>query len=150
MLLSAVMTSSIAMLATVNAESTFGSAGASWWQTVGGLMAVFGLLMVSLKFLGKFNRRRGGGEANVLTVWHLGPKREIQVPRLGDEAHYIYRFENAMVLLKQEPLADFERTRAQATANDDAQGLKRFFPNGLPFPRMSAKCADPAPDLTSS
>ncbi len=144
------MTWSACILAAVTADTTFGGSGISWWQTVGGLLAVFGLLMVSLKFLGKLNRRSGGAEANVLTVWPLGPKREIQVLRLGDDVHYIYRHENAMVLLKQESLADFEATRAAAATDDEPQGLKRFFPNGLPFTMPAAKSAVPAPDLTSS
>jgi len=141
---------STAILAAVTPETTFGGSGVSWWQTMGGLIAVFGLLMVSLKFLGKMNRRSGESAANVLTVWQLGPKREIQVLRLGDEVHYIYRHESAMVLLKQEPLADFEKTRASAEADGDEQGLKRFFPKGLPLPRLAARSAGPAPDLTSS
>ncbi len=141
---------STSLLAAVTADTTFGGSGISWWQTVGGLLAVFGLLMVSMKFLGKLNRRNGGAEANVLTVWPLGPKREIQVLRLGDDVHYIYRHENAMVLLKQEPLAEFERTRNQAGTDTEPQGWKRFFPNGLPFAMSAAKSAAPAPDLTSS
>ncbi len=138
------------LLATVSPEATFAGGGVSWWQTMGGLIAVFGLLMVSLKFLGKLNRRSGDATANVLTVWQLGPKREIQVLRLGDEVHYIYRHESAMVLLKQEPLVEFERTRAEAETGDHEQGLKRFFPKGLPLPGLAARSAGPAPDLTSS
>ena len=141
---------SIPFVAAVTNDSTFAVGGVSWWQTMGGLMAVFGLLMVSLKLLGKYNRRNGGTDANLLTVWALGPKREIQVLRLGDDVHYIYRHESAMVLLKQEPLAEFERTREQAVASGDAQGLKRFFPKGIQLPQMAAKSAVPAPDLTSS
>ncbi len=138
------------MLAAVTADTTFAGSGMSWWQTIGGLLVVFGLLMVSLKLLGKLNRRQGGAEANVLTVWPLGPKREIQVLRLGDDVHYIYRHENAMVLLKQEPLVEFERTRAATVQGPETAGWKRFFPNGLPFPMSAAKSAGPAPDLTSS
>ncbi len=137
-------------LAAVTPETTFAASGVSWWQTIGGLLAVFGLLMISLKFLSKLNRRSGAGQADLLTVWPLGPKREIQVLRLDDEVHYIYRFENAMVLLKQEPLADFERTRQAAKTEGAPQGLKRFFPNGLPLPHLAAKSSGPAPDLTSS
>lgn len=141
---------SSSILAAVTPATTFGGTGVSWWQTIGGLLVVFGLLMVSLKFLGRLNKKRGDGSANMLTVWPLGPKREIQVLRLGDDVHYIYRHESAMVLLKQEPLAEFEQAREMAANDGDPQGLKRFFPNGLPFPRLSAKTAGPAPDLTSS
>ncbi len=80
----------------------------------------------------------------------MGPRREIQVLRLGSDVHYIYRHETAMVLLKQEALADFERTRQESAADPAQTSLKRFFPNGLPFARLSAKSAAAAPDLTSS
>ena len=91
--------------------------GMSWWQTLGGLAAVFGLLLLSMKLLGKWNRRSGGSDSSLLTVWHLGPKREIQLLRLGEEVHYIYRHDGAMVVLKAEPLTDFERKKAaEATA----------------------------------
>jgi hypothetical protein len=90
--------------------------GISWWQTIGGLVLVFGLLIVSLKLLGKWNRRTGGADTNLMTVWHLGPKREIQLLRLGDEVHYIYRHDGSMVVLKKEPWADFERKKAAEAA----------------------------------
>ncbi len=81
--------------------------GASWWQTIGGLLVVFGLLMLSLKLLGRFNRNRAGGNASLLAVWQLGPKREIQVLKLFDTVHYIYRHEGGLVELKQQPLAQY-------------------------------------------
>lgn len=90
--------------------------GISWWQTIGGLVLVFGLLIVSLRLLGKWNRRSGGTETNLLTVWHLGPKREIQILRLVDEVHYIYRHDGSMVVLKTEPVADFESKQAAEAA----------------------------------
>jgi hypothetical protein len=140
------------VLSLAAAEPTFdlSGGGVSWWQTLGGLLAVFGLLMVCLKLLGKVNRRVGAAEASLLTVWPLGPKREIQVLRLADDVHYIYRHENAMVLLKQEPLADYERARRNEPEAGPGRGLKRIFPNGLPFPRTTARPSGPAPDLTSS
>lgn len=143
------MLSGLPFLASVSSESTFASGGSSWWQTLGGLLVVFGLLLLSLKLLGKWNRRQGSSEARVLTVWALGPKREIQVLRLGDEVHFIYRHDNAMVLLKQEPLAEYEAKLQDVGPQDSVQGLKRFFPNGLPFSRLAAKPAAGAPDLTS-
>jgi flagellar biogenesis protein FliO len=140
----------LTLLASVTPETTFAAGGSSWWQTLGGLLVVFGLLLLCLKILGKWNRRQGGGrDASVLTVWPLGPKREIQVLRLGDDVHFIYRHDNAMVLLKQQSLADFEAQRQGDETDEHPQGLKRFFPNGLPFPRLSAKSAAAAPDLTS-
>lgn len=105
-----------AFLASIPAGETGGAfavdTGMSWWQTIGGLVVVFGLLLLSLKLLGRFNRRSGAAQAGMLAVWHLGPKREIQVLRLGDQAHYVYRHDGAMVTLKTEDLAEFERSRA--------------------------------------
>ena len=88
-----------------------GGQGISLWQTAGGLLAVFGLLVVSLKFLGKWQRRSGQGQALLLAVWNLGPRREIQVLRLEDEAHYIYRHDGAMVLLKKTPYSAWESSQ---------------------------------------
>ena len=90
--------------------------GMSWWQTLGGLVFVFGLLLVCLKLLGRLNRRSGAAETSLLTVWHLGPKREVQVLRLGDQVHYVYRHDGAMVTLRTEDLVDFERSREAAAA----------------------------------
>ena len=84
--------------------------GFNLWQTLGGLILVFGLLILCLKLLGKWNRRSAQGETSLLTVWALGPKREIQVLRLGSAVHYIYRHEGSMVLLKQESLEDWAAT----------------------------------------
>ncbi len=97
--------------ATLDSGSFAADGGISWWQTIGGLVAVFGLLLVSLKLLGKWNRRTGGAETSLLTVWHLGPKREIQVLRLGDQVHYVYRHDGAMVTLRSEALTDYERSQ---------------------------------------
>ena len=84
----------------------------SMWQSIGGLVAVFGLLIVSLKFLGRFQRRGASRNVSILAVWALGPRREIQVLRLETEVHYIYRCEGSMVLLKQESLDQWEAQRA--------------------------------------
>ncbi|MCK9997097.1 MAG: hypothetical protein KAH56_12560 [Candidatus Krumholzibacteria bacterium] len=105
-----------AFLGTLNEGAFAAGSGMSWWQTVGGLVAVFGLLMVSLKLLGKWNRRSGGSDSSLLTVWHLGPKREIQVLKLGDQVHYIYRHDGSMVVLQTEPLVNFENKRADAAS----------------------------------
>ncbi len=108
--------------------------GSSWWQTMGGLLVVFGLLFVTLKFLGKINKNRtGGGQASLLAVWNLGPKREIQVLQLGDEVHYIYRHDGAMVPLKMQSLADWKSDVAKIgeTQTQTPDGWKRFFPGGI-------------------
>lgn len=113
-------------------SSFTGGSGFNLWQSLGGLTLVFGLLVVSLKFLGKWNRRHGGGESQLLTVWHLGPKREIQVLRLGQEVHYIYRHEGAMVLLKQESIQEWERQKSREIPPATPQGLAQQLKNRLP------------------
>ncbi len=113
------MVLSVAFLGTLNQGAFAADSGMSWWQTVGGLVAVFGLLLLSLKLLGKWNRRSGGSHSSLLTVWHLGPKREIQVLRLGDQVHYIYRHDGSMVVLQTEPLVDFESKRAAPVLKSD-------------------------------
>jgi flagellar biogenesis protein FliO len=108
--------------------------GMSWWQTMGGLLAVFGLLFLTLKFLGKVNSgRTGSNQAAILTVWNLGPKREIQVLKLGEEVHYIYRHDGAMVPLKMQDLADWNRELAEIgeAKAQSPEGWKKFFPGGF-------------------
>ncbi len=100
-----------------------GGMGSSWWQTIGGLLVVFGLLMLSLKLLGKFNRNRTRGNAALLAVWPLGPKREIQVLKLLDTVHYIYRHEGGLVELEQQPLAQYQAALREAAATDAGQGM---------------------------
>lgn len=90
------------------------SGGVSWWQTIGGLLVVFGLLLLSLRLLGRFNKRRAVGNAALLKVWQLGPKREIQVLRLFDTVHYIYRHEGGLVQLQQQSLTAFEESGTAA------------------------------------
>ena len=105
------MTLPAAFLVTMGGGAIAADGGISWWQTLGGLVTVFGLLILSLKLLSKWNRRAGGAETSLLTVWHMGPKREIQLLRLGDQVHYIYRHDGAMVVLRAEPLVEFESKR---------------------------------------
>lgn len=111
-------------------ESLTGGQGISLWQTAGGLVLVFGLLIVSMKLLGKFQRRTGQAQTAILAVWNLGPRREIQVLRLENEAHYIYRHDGAMVLLKKVPLGEWqaENSRATAPGQKPAGILAKLFP----------------------
>jgi hypothetical protein len=102
------MTLPATFLASLKEGAFAAETGVSWWQTLGGLVVVFGLLLVSLKLLGRWNRRSGAAQSALITVWPLGPKKEIQVLRLEDQVHYIYRHEGAMVVLQTEALADFE------------------------------------------
>ena len=96
-------------------EALAGGGGFNMWQSLGGLILVFGLLVVSLKLLGRLNRRQNQGQAGVLAVWSLGPKREVQVLRLGQVVHYIYRHDGAMVLLKEETLQQWETQQESGT-----------------------------------
>ena len=88
--------------------------GGSWWRVMGGLAVVFGLLFLCLKLLTRYGKRTGAAQARLLTVWHLGPRREIQVLRLGDAVSYVYRHENAMVMLKQEAWDEYRRQYGEA------------------------------------
>ena len=107
------MTLPTSFLGTLDSAALAADGGMSWWQTVGGLVMVFGLLILFLKLLGKWNRRSGGSESSLLAVWHLGPKREIQVLRLSERVHYIYRHDGSMVILQTEPLVEFESKRTE-------------------------------------
>lgn len=124
------------------AASTFtlpeGGGGPAWWQTIGGMLAVFGLLLLCLKLLARYNRRGAAGQASLLAVWHLGPRREIQVLRLADEVHYVYRHDGAMVLLKQESWAEWQRSRPAAEA---AKGPEAGAGRGLGLPMAALPAA---------
>ncbi len=123
------------MLAVVTPETTFATGGMPWWQAMGSLMIVLGLLLLCLKLLGKWNHRQSGGaSARVLAVWPLGPKREIQVLQLGDDVHYIYRHESAMVLLRQESLTSYEANRETADPSAETGAVARLLPKGLHWP----------------
>jgi len=106
-------------------------ASVSWWQSLGGLMAVLALLVVFLKLLGRVNRRMSGDQASIVKVWPLGPRREIQVLRLGEEVHFIYRHDGAMVLLQQQPYADFVREHAPDKGENPPRGWQRFLPGSF-------------------
>ncbi|HPF71021.1 MAG TPA: hypothetical protein PLQ13_10145 [Candidatus Krumholzibacteria bacterium] len=122
-----------------------GASGPAWWQTLGGLLAVFGLLVLGLRLLARFNKRGGFGHAALVAVWHLGPRREIQVLRLADDVHYVYRHEGAMVLLKQESFDQWERTRAAGESAAPQPG--RPDPGGRRFDlRALPALLRPAPD----
>ena len=98
------------------ALDTAGLGVGTWWRTIGGLTVVFGLLFMSLKLLSRYGRRGGAAQARLLTVWHLGPRREIQVLRLGDDVSYVYRHDNAMVLVKQESWDAYRHEHGESAA----------------------------------
>ena len=122
-----------AFLGAIGGGSFVADSGMSWWQTLGGLAAVFGLLLLSLKLLGKWNRRSGGSDSSLLTVWHLGPKREIQVLRLGEQVHYIYRHDGSMVILQTETVGEFESKRADQDIGSSRADWRESISRSLPF-----------------
>lgn len=126
-----------------------GSGGFQLWQSLGGLALVFGLLILSLKLLGRFNRRHNPGQTSLLTVWHLGPKREIQVLRLGDDVHYIYRHEGSMVLLKQESFADWQRFQAANPERQAENGLAKVLGGKFPLTGLVRKSPAGAGHVTA-
>lgn len=121
-----------------------GNAGVSWWQTVGGLAAVFALLIVFLKFLGRWQRGSGHERAALLAVWPLGPRREIQVLRLGEDVHYVYRHDGAMVTLRQESLADWEVAAAERPAAEGG-AVPAWLRKRLPFLAARPQGGESAP-----
>jgi hypothetical protein len=128
-----------AFLASMSGGTFTADTGMSWWQTLGGLAVVFGLLLVSLKLLGRWNRRTGAAESSLLTVWPLGPKKEIQVLRLEDQVHYIYRHDGAMVVLQTERLTDFENKRNHVPSGKPVAGWRDTLTGNLPFWNGSGK-----------
>ena len=127
-----------AFLGTLDQGALAAGSGMSWWQTVGGLAVVFGLLLLCLKLLGKWNSRSSGSDSSLLTVWHLGPKREIQVLRLVDQVHYIYRHDGAMVVLQTEPMVDFENKRADRGSGPSGRIWRESISRTLPFLNVQA------------
>jgi hypothetical protein len=113
----------LVFLNTAAAETSNFSLGGqgSLWQALAGMAIVFGLLMLFLKVLGRLNKNHGSVDSSMVAVWHLGPKREIQVLRLGDNVHYIYRYDGSMVLLKEEPLAEFLANYKKENEEGDRQ-----------------------------
>lgn len=100
------------------------STGPAWWQAVGALAVVLALLLVSLRLLSRWHRPAGRDEAALVAVWSLGPRREIQLVRLRDEVHYIYRHEGGLVVLSRQPWDSYRA--ATALAPDDAGPLQRL------------------------
>ena len=125
------------------------SGGFSWWQSLGGLVLVFGLLLLCMRLLGRLQRSTSPSPAKLLAVWSVGPKREIQVLRLADEVHYIYRHDGAMVLLKHEDLAAWQQSRAAGPDSPERPlGLRGWLP--WKFNRRAASLPDSLPSATKS
>ncbi len=115
--------------------------GFSWWQAAGGALAVFALLLIFLRLLARLHAPQRRGRAALLAVWPLGPRREVEVVRLGEEVHYVYRREGGLVLLRTRPLAEWEAAPEAAAA--PAPWWRRLLPLGA---RPAAGPAGPAPE----
>lgn len=89
--------------------------GFAWWQALGGTLAVFALLILVLRLLGRWQGQVGRGAASLLAVLPLGHRREIQVLRLKGEVHYIYRHEGALLLLDRESYDSYRASNPATT-----------------------------------
>lgn len=111
----------------------------SIWQALGGMAVVFGLLLLFLKLLGKLNRKGGTADTAVVAVWPLGPKREIQVLRLGDMVHYIYRHEGSMVVLKEESHDEFMVAhKNEKNSDQNLVPWKKILGDRIPFLKVQS------------
>jgi hypothetical protein len=99
------------------------SGGDGWWRAILGTVVVFALLILCLRLLRRWPGAGGHASARVEAVWPLGPRREIHIVRLGDQVHYVYRNEQGLVLLREEPWETYR-----------AAGHDRLRPEGG-FPR---------------
>jgi hypothetical protein len=103
------MSLAASFLGTVVAAGTAaaGPSAPSWWQVIGGSVAVFALLVLFLRLLARWQGGPRARQAALLAVLPLGPRREIQVVRLRDQVHYIYRHESALLALDRQAYADY-------------------------------------------
>jgi len=77
-----------------------GSTGPAAWQVFAALAGVLALLVLFLRGLQRWQPgQRQDARVRLLSVQRLGPRRELQVLRVGDEVHTLYRQEGAMVVL---------------------------------------------------
>ncbi len=119
---------------TLDTSSLSMNSQGSVWQALAGMAVVFGLLMLFMKLLGRFNKSRSTADSSIVAVWHLGPKREIQVLRLGENVHYIYRYDGSMVVLKEEPLAVFSANhKKEQEEGDNHAPWKKLLGNKISF-----------------
>jgi flagellar biogenesis protein FliO len=84
--------------------------GFSWWQALGALLVVFALLLLVLRLLARWQSGSSSQALRLLKVVPLGRGRELQILRLRDRVHYLYRQDGALVLLESEPYATYRST----------------------------------------
>lgn len=94
-----------------------GGGSAPWWQILGAFLLVAGLLLLTLRLLGRWQTGGRGGEIAVLSVTGLGPRRAVETVRSGDEVLVLYRSEGAMVLIERRSLAEHEALAAERPAS---------------------------------
>ena len=94
------------LLATAAAPA-WGGGGLPWWQAAGALLAVFALLILVLRLLGRWQAGGRRRDVRLLSVVALGRGRELQILRLRDQVHYVYRQDGGLVLLESESYAAY-------------------------------------------
>lgn len=77
--------------------------GLAWFKLVGGLVAVFTLLLLFLKLVGRLQGARPGATAAIVAVHAVGPRRAVELLRCGDEVFTLYRHDQSVVLLDRAP-----------------------------------------------
>ncbi len=90
--------------------------GPGWWKLIGAFLLVFALLVVFLKFLGRLQQGGGDGDVSLLRVQSLGPRRSVEFLRCGDQVFKLYRSEQSMVMLGQEPYDPMRHDRPASSA----------------------------------
>jgi flagellar biogenesis protein FliO len=96
----------LAPLATAT-SAPWQSGGFSWWQAVGALLVVFALLLLVLRLLARWQSGSGLQALRLLKIVPLGRGRELQILRLRDRVHYVYRQDGGLVLLETESYAAY-------------------------------------------
>jgi hypothetical protein len=129
-----------------------GDSGPALWQAGAALAAVLALLILVLRLLQRWQPgQRGDAAVRLLANRRLGPRRELQVLRVGDEVHTLYRQEGAMVLLKTESWESWSRARVAAPVPPRglAPRLLALAARAGGAPRNAPAVPDPAPVTTA-
>jgi hypothetical protein len=123
-----------------------GDTGPALWQAAAALAAVLALLILVLRLLQRWQPgQQGDAAVRLLANRRLGPRRELQVLRVGDEVHTLYRQEGAMVRLKTESWANWSRAHAAAPQDGLAPRLRALAARAGGAPRHTPAPPDPAP-----